>query len=160
MVSESLRKMVCRRTEGQSLVEVGLTLPLFAVLLLGGAELARLAYASIEVTNAAKAAVQYGAQSTGTSQDATGMQSAASDETTDLVSSVTATPKLSLVCSDGTVPSDSAGPTWSNQDCSTSEIEWVLTVNTSATFDPLIHAPGLPSSYTLHGNAVQQVLSY
>ena len=45
---------------GQALVELALTMPLLVLVLLGAAELARVAYTSIEVTDAAKAAVQTG----------------------------------------------------------------------------------------------------
>ncbi len=47
---------------GGALVETALTLPLLVTLTLGSVELARVAYTSIEVANAAKAAVSYGAQ--------------------------------------------------------------------------------------------------
>lgn len=149
---------------GQSLVETAITVPMLAIVLFGCGEMARVAYASIEVVNAAKAAAQYGAQSVGTAADTPGIQLAASNETTDLVSTLTTTPKVKLVCSDGTVPADSAGtgnpPTWSNTDCQTSFIEQILTVTTSASFSPLIKLPGLPSSYTLTGYAQQRVLAY
>jgi hypothetical protein len=37
-------------------------------------------------------------------------------------------------------------------------IETILTVDTVATFDPLIHVQGIPSKFTLHGHAVQECL--
>lgn len=160
MIGAYSRRIGFGSANGQALVETALTVPIFVLLILGCAEMARLAFASIEVTNATKAAVQYGAQSTGTAADSTGIQLAASYETTDLVSSLTTTPSVKVICSDGTVPADSAGPTWSNTDCSTSFIEQILTVTTSATFSPLIRVPGLPSSYTLSGYAQQRVLAY
>lgn len=145
---------------GQSLIETALTLPLLIVLVMGGAEMACVAYAAIEVANAAKAAVQYGAQSPGTAADTPGIQTAASNETTNLVSTLTTTPKVALVCSNGTVPADSTtGPPWSNLDCSTSNIEEVLTVTTTATYASPFHIGGLLTSYPLHGYAVQKVLS-
>ncbi|HEX5234257.1 MAG TPA: TadE family protein [Silvibacterium sp.] len=148
-----------RKSEtGQSLVEIAVTLPLMMVLLVGGGEIARLAYEAIEVTNAAHAGVQYGAQSTATLQDSAGIQAAAAADASD-IPSLTATPSFVLVCADGTVPADSAGPTFSNQDCHTSVIEELLTVTTTATFDPLIHLPGLPKTFTVNGSAKQKVLS-
>ena len=51
---------------GGSLVETALTAPLLLTLLIfGSVEFARVAYAAIEVTNAARAGVSYGAQSGG-----------------------------------------------------------------------------------------------
>jgi len=53
-------------------------------LLVAVLEFARVAYAAIEVSNAAKAAVQYGASSIGASADATGMLNAATSDAEDL----------------------------------------------------------------------------
>lgn len=145
---------------GQSLVETAVTLPVLFAVMLGCAQLAQVAYASIEVANAAKAAVQYGAQGTGTVIDTPGIKAAALNETTDVLSSLTTNPKISIICSDGSVPSDSTtGPPWSNEDCNTSTIEQVLTVTTQGTFTPFVKIPGY-SSYTLHASAVQRVLAY
>lgn len=58
----------------------------------------------------------------------------------------------SCICSDGTA-SNSAPTSFSG-----SNIETILTVQTQATFDPGIHLPGFPGSFTLHGQAVQRVL--
>ena len=58
--------MTRHEEDGQSLVELALTVPILLLLLLGAAELARVAYAAIEVSNAAEAAVRYGAQNSTT----------------------------------------------------------------------------------------------
>jgi Flp pilus assembly protein TadG len=142
---------------GQALVEAALTLPLLFLLLLGAAELGWLAYNAIEVANAAKAGVAYGAQS-GICGDATGIQNAASADASDVTATLTATPSTFGICSSGTACTG-AGNTCSNIDCpSPDHIETILTVNTSATVSPLIHLTGLPLSYTLHGQAVQKCL--
>ena len=67
---------------GSALVETALTLPLLFVMMLGAVQLARVACAAIEISNAAKAAVAYGAQNFGTDTDAAGMQLAATNEGT------------------------------------------------------------------------------
>jgi Flp pilus assembly protein TadG len=54
-----------RCESGQALVELALMMPIMMLLLVGALALARVAYAAIEVSNAAKAAVQYGASSGG-----------------------------------------------------------------------------------------------
>lgn len=136
---------------GTAIIELGLSLPLFTALLLGASEIARVAYASIEVTNAAKAAVQYGAQTSATATDTTGIKLAATNEAFNL-NGLSTTVSTSCICSDG------SASTCLNTDCSSSQIEQLLTVQTQATFDPLIHAPGLPASYTVHGRAIQNVL--
>lgn len=147
-------KSLFRRQSGQSLVEVAVTMPILTILLLGGVELARLAYASIEVTNAAKAAVQYGDQNKAySSTDSNGMKIAAQEDSPDL-SGLGVTSSLQYQCSNapGTLI------TVTNTSCTGYQIEQILTVTTTATFDPLIHLPGLPTSYTLTGTAVQVVL--
>jgi Flp pilus assembly protein TadG len=136
---------------GTALVELGVAIPIFTTLLLGSAELARVAYASIEVTNAAKAAVQYGAQTSATAADTTGIKLAATNEAYNL-NGLSTTVATSCICSDG------SASTCLNTDCSSSQIEQVISVKTQISIDPLIHAPGLPTSYTIHGRAIQNVL--
>lgn len=140
---------------GQALIETAVIMALLVILLIGAAEIGRIAYATIQVTNAAKAAVQYGDQNSRTAQDTPGMQTAAANEApslTDLNTNVSA-----IVC---TCANDgSSAACYSPTACPGSVIVETLTVQTSASFDPLIHLPGLPATYTLYGNATQQVLS-
>ena len=151
----TLRELVrfCRRSEvGGSLVETALTAPILLTLILGAAELARVAYTAIEVTSAARAGVSYGAQSGLTAGDTTGITWAAKNDAPNVSSLTVSTPVIGYICSDGNA---STGAT---TDCSTSHIEETLTVQTQATMDPIIHLPGLPTSYTLYGQAVQKCL--
>ena len=55
--------------EGSALVELALSVPLLLIMLLGAVEFARVAYASIEVANAAHSAAMYAASSSGASTD-------------------------------------------------------------------------------------------
>src|ERR1700744_6377881 len=73
-----------RSESGQSLVELSLGLTAMTVLLIGATEFGGLAYASIEVSNAARAGVQYGAQNHTTASDTTGMQTAATQDAPDV----------------------------------------------------------------------------
>jgi Flp pilus assembly protein TadG len=136
---------------GQALVELALTMPLMIVLLAGAAELGRVAYASIEVANAARAAVSYGSQTATKAGDTTGISTIAADDAADVSLGPTTTSE-SCICSDGSASTCLA------TDCHGSNIETILTVHTQATFDPLIHLPGLPTTYTIHGDAVQKVM--
>ena len=136
---------------GGSLVERALTLPILVLVMLGAAEFARVAYASIEVSNAAMAGVQYGGQDATTAADTTGIQTAATDDAPNITLGTT-TVSHSCICSNGSA--STCLPT----DCSGSNIETILTVQTQTTFDPLIHVPGLPTTYTLYGQAIQKVL--
>lgn len=134
----------------QAVVELALTLPVLLILLLGAAEMSRVSYAALEVSNAARAAVQYGAQNSTTAADTTGMQTAASNDASN-VAAVTATVSTSYICSNGTSTSGTP-PT-----CSASAVETILTVNTQATINPMIHL-FLPTTFTVHGQAVQKCL--
>ncbi len=141
---------------GQALIETAITMGLLAILFVGAAELGRVAFAAIEVVNAAKAAVQYGDQSRTTAGDTQGMQLAASQDAP-VLTNLTTTPSDSCICADGTpVACDSTGPPYP---CPGSVLVETLTVQTSTTFNPLLHIPGLPDTFTLTGQAVQQVLS-
>lgn len=144
---------------GQALVELALTMPLLILLLLGAVELGRVAFASIEVSNAARTAVQYGAMNGGAPGDAAGMLGAANSDAYDLISSVewvNGYPQHSCTCSDGTAtPSDCST---ASVDCASSYVFDTVTVKVQATYNPLIHWPGSPGSYTLYGQAVQKVL--
>jgi len=66
--------------DGQSLVELALTIPLLLLMLMGMAELGQICYGAINVSNAAKAAAQYAAQDSNTASDTAGMLAAAQNE--------------------------------------------------------------------------------
>jgi len=149
----AILRAFCRSEAGGALVETAITLPMLVTLTLGAVEFARVAYASIEVANAAKAAVSYGAQSKATVGDTTGIQTVATNDAADLTG-LTSVPTTSYICSDG------SAATGTNTDCSTSQIEAILTVTTSASYSPIISIPGFRGPYTLTGRAVQKVLKY
>ncbi len=136
---------------GQALVELAVTMPLLLVIFVGAFEMGRVAYTSIEVSNAALAGVQYGSQTAATAGDTTGIQTAAQNDAPNVALGTT-TASSSCICSDG------SASTCLSTDCSTSHIETILTVKTQATFNPGFHLPGLATSYTLHGQAIQKVL--
>src|ERR1051326_5282869 len=92
-----LRGLLSQR--GQSLVEIGLMLPVVLLTMVGVIEIGRVAYASIEVAGAARAGVQYGAQSEFTAADSPGMQQAALNDVN--LTGVTASASYSCRCSDG-----------------------------------------------------------
>lgn len=140
-----------RGESGQSLVETALVFPLLATIVVGAAEMGRVAYAAIEVANAARAGVAYGTQSGAAASDTTGIATAASKDAGNLTT-LTTTSSYSCICSDGTAS------TCANTDCTNSHIEQTLTVNTTATIDPIFHLPGLPTTYTLKGQAIQKCL--
>ena len=158
-------KQHCGSEAGSALVELALMMPIMMFLLVAVLEFARVAYAAIEVSNAAKAAVQYGASSIGASADATGMLNAATSDAEDLQTtaaggtsliSFPTAPVVTCICSDGSACTGT-GNTCLNTDCSSSQIESILTVTTQATISSPFKLPGISSAYTLNGRAQQKV---
>jgi Flp pilus assembly protein TadG len=135
---------------GQALIEMAMTGSILVCCLLGVVEFGQITYASIEVANAAKGGIQYGAQNGGTAADSSGIQTAASAAAPDLTINASASP--SCVCSDGSASTCALG------DCVNSHIEETLTVNTTATIKPIIRLPGFGPTFTLHGQAIQRCL--
>jgi Flp pilus assembly protein TadG len=143
--------------DGQSLVETAFLVPLLIVVLLGAVEFGRVAYEAIEVSNAAKAAVQYGAQNRTTAIDSTGMKTAAANDAPNVSGLVTNVSTACTCANTQYTPSSCSDNTTCSSNGTVNEI--TLTVTTSATFTPIIHCPGLPNSITLHGQAVQRVMN-
>jgi Flp pilus assembly protein TadG len=146
-----------RENSGQAFIELALVLPIFILLLVGAAEVGRLAYASIEVSNAARAGVAYAAQSHTTAQDATNIQLAASRDAPD-ITSLTATPTYSCSCESSTgvmtAPAACTGISTGVGSCpSPSRIVLYVRVTTAAPVNTLFHLPGIPSTVTLRGFA-------
>lgn len=137
---------------GMATIELTLVTPIFVILLLGAAEFGRLMYIGIEVSNAARAGVQYGAQSRATASDSAGMQSAALADGSD-VTGLAATPAPTYFCK----CSDGSASTCLTTDCSTSRIIEYVQVNTSVSVAPMFTYTGLPGTVTLTGQAVMRV---
>lgn len=131
---------------GGALLETALTMPLLVLLVVGAAEFSRVAYASLEVTSAAKAGVSYGAQQGGMAGDTTGITYAAQNDAANVSSVTVKSVGTSYACSDGST--FSAG-------CSTGHVEETVTVYTEATINPMIKVPGLPQTYTIDAHAAQ-----
>ena len=119
------------KTEGGALVEACLTLPTLFLLVLGAVEFSRVAYTSLEVVSAATT-------------------DAANVTSLKLISA-----NSSYACSDNSTI-DTSKPL--NTQCASSHIIQTLTVKTQAQIDPLIHVPGLPTTYTINGQASQTCL--
>ncbi|MFY9532083.1 MAG: TadE/TadG family type IV pilus assembly protein [Candidatus Acidiferrales bacterium] len=133
-------------SEGANLIEFALALPLLVVMLLGTIDVGQLAYEYIEVSNAARAGVAYGAQNHVTASDNPGMTQAAKNDALN-ISGLNATPNHFCECSDGSSSTCAVG------DCSGSRLLEYVQVNTSATYQPWFPCPGIPSSVTVTGTA-------
>jgi Flp pilus assembly protein TadG len=141
------RSRSCRA--GQAAVELALLLPVLAVLLVGVADLARVFFFSIAVNNAARAGVQYGAQSLTYSGDFTGMKQAALNDGS-AVPGLSAKATNFCQCNGGSAVSCSPFP-------SCPGFVSYIQVQTSAQFTTLVTYPGVPSTIALTGNAIMRV---
>ena len=144
---------------GQALIETALVVPFLMMILVGGAELARIEYAAIEVANAASAAALYGAQNGGTYVDNKGMANAATVDAKDLQSVSIGTPTLNQVCVSETDGSSYLVSMTASPACPSGYFIYVqISVVAQGTIDTLFHFPGLPSTITLYGQAKQRVV--
>ena len=141
-----------RGDTGQSLVELALMFPIFILLLVGAAEFGRLAYAAIEVSNAARAGASYGSLSHITASDFTNIELVATTDAANLTG-VTAVASNFCACSTGGVITCTSATSCP----SPARIIVYVQVNTSASFDPLFHLPGLPTTFPLTGQAIMRV---
>ena len=156
---------------GSALVETALTVPFLLALFLGAVEMGDFAYRATEMSNAARAAAQYGAMNGGGFADCngfaggqcsagSGMLAAAKADaprTATTCTSFIVTVSSSCTCSgDGT-----ACPGGNAYSCGSASGKPItnVTVATSARCSPLTSIPGLFSgAFTLHGSAVEEVL--
>jgi len=149
-----LRKMV----RGQSATEFALGLPFLVLLLVVVADFARVFYVAMGVASAARAGVQYGAQSYVKAVDNSGMTLAATNDGQS-ISGLSVVPTHFCMC-DGAqcspaqasacIVSCGAPPS------TCTEPKVFVEVKTTATFNTLIRYPGLPSSIPLSSVAVLQ----
>ncbi|HTS10964.1 MAG TPA: TadE/TadG family type IV pilus assembly protein [Candidatus Limnocylindrales bacterium] len=147
-----------RSERGGSLVEVAMLLPILTLLLLGTIDLGRLAYMSIEVSNAARAGVQYGQQNSSTWADVQGMQTAAANDAPDLVGAgngnLTITATYWCQCADGSAVTASCSP--NAPSCTGTHLVNYVKVVSTATYKPWFSCAGIPSTTTLNGQAVMR----
>jgi Flp pilus assembly protein TadG len=138
-----------REDTGQALVELALVLPIFILLLVGAVEVGYLAYASIEVANAARAGVAYAAQNHTTASDITNITLAAKNDVSQDLENLSVTVSQSCSCSDGTAITCATAASC----LSPAIINESVQVQTSASVNTVFHFPGIPSSVTLGGYA-------
>lgn len=151
---------------GSAIVELAFSLPMFLLLILGTAEIANIAWASIQLNNAAHAAAQYASSihANASTSNSTNIEQAAKNEAPALASLMTFPTPPSLLCSCVT---PSTGSTTTpvtctatfNATCTSPDVILAsIQVTTQAVVRPLFHYPGLPASYTLHGQATMGIV--
>jgi Flp pilus assembly protein TadG len=149
-LSIAKRLRFLRSESGNALFELALGIGVLATVVIGSVEFGRIAYASIEVNDAARAGASYGAESRTYAADNANVTNAAKKDAPD-VTNMTATATYWCKCADGSA--STCGAT----DCTSSRILEYVTVNTTAGVKALFYVPGLPRSYTVTGNAVMRV---
>ena len=152
------RRITLHDDGGQSLVELALIVPIFALLLLGAVAFGQLAYAAIEVSNAARAGVAYGAQSAATAADTAGMQAAAIDDAANISGMKVAAQPFCTCSNDPTSThlSDCGSAPATCEAEGAHAINYVQ-VNTTATVTPIASYPGISPTFTLSGQAIMRV---
>lgn len=125
-------------------------LPVLLVTLVGTIEIGRVAYASIEVSDAARAGVQFGSLNESNAGNTSGMEQAALNDVD--LTGMTANATYYCQCSNGSATSCSSNT------CTTSEhLEEYVTVTTSYAMSSLFKYPGIPQTYSLSGSATMRV---
>lgn len=142
---------------GQGMLELALCLPIFALMILGTAEIANIAWASVQLNNAAHAGAQFGSQGRAWAANISGIETAAQNEAPALTITFPTAPTQSCSCLDSTGATAGTGCTTTVLCPSPYVIYDNVTVYTQAVVTPLIHYPGLPASYTLQAQATMGV---
>jgi Flp pilus assembly protein TadG len=146
-------KATLRSESGTSLIEFALVAPVLIFMLIGLIEVGRYAYFSIVAANAARAGVQYGAQSLTTAQDTAGMTSAALQDGQN-IASFTASP--APLCSEN---GGALQACTTNGTAPASGTVYYVKVQVSGTFKSLLSYPGIPTNVPISGSAVMRVIS-
>jgi Flp pilus assembly protein TadG len=151
---------------GVALVEFAIVVPILIMLLVGLIEYGRYTYFAIEIGNAAHAGAAYGAQSSSTGGNVTGMKNAAIADGQNSIVPLTVTNVTAqdvCACWNGTTETP-APPTAANcgTDCTTAGARPVtyVQVTVTATMSPLFNYAflGLPSSWAVAKTARIRIL--
>jgi Flp pilus assembly protein TadG len=146
-------RRLARADGGTSFIEFAVMAPFVIFLLIGLIEVGRYTYFGILAAHAARAAVQYGAQTTITAMDNTGVTAAATGDAANLPNwHVTRT----VVCSiSGTITSCPAN----NVNSVSPNLVYYLEVQVTATFNSLLNYPGIPNSVPVSATALMRIAS-
>lgn len=149
----------CSRADsGQATLELALSLPLFLLLIIGGAEIASIAWASVQLNNAARAGAQFASLSRANAVDVTHIEAAVQNEAPRLTITFPAAPAQVCSCVPPTgAPTTSACSSILSTCDSPSIVVASVQVKAQAVVTPLVHYLGLPASYTLHAQATMAV---
>lgn len=154
--------MIVHDEGGASILEFALTAPLLIFLAIGTFQVGTFMYDGIEVSNAARAAVQYATNGSGSDpsplyKDTPGIIAAAVADANDLTLTKPTTSDVSIfyACSGTTTVESATSPT----SCSpaSDHVNAYVRVVAQGTFASLITVPGIPSSLTITRTAVGEI---
>jgi Flp pilus assembly protein TadG len=147
--------------DGSSMIELAFVVCFFLMpLFVGASEVGMLIYDSIEVTNAASTGALCGMQSPTLAASTAGITAAARADAPDFGANLSVTPTTYWVCAafiSGTRYTTQAAATSACTGNNNQPLEF-LKVDTSATITMPLKFPALPSTYTLTGVSVQEVV--
>jgi Flp pilus assembly protein TadG len=147
---------------GVALVEFAIMVPLLSMLLVGVIEIGRFAYFSIAVGNAAHAGVQYGSYNARTAADFAGMQAAATSDGQNNIQNITAVARDVCSCWIDSTGTESPSPPTAaacsaNPRCTSGTPVTYAQVTASGTYSPMMHYPGLPTTFGVSATATMRV---
>jgi Flp pilus assembly protein TadG len=158
---------MCRRLRGQdgsAMVELAIIVSILGIpLLIGTGQMGIIVYDSIEVSNAAYVGAEYGMQSLTFAANTTQITAAARAEASDFSgTALTVTPTVYYACAlamGGTQYTGTNAQSNATTACTGSDNRAVefIKVATSVAVTPVVHCPGLPTSFTLTGSSVMEV---
>jgi Flp pilus assembly protein TadG len=136
---------------GSAMVEFAVLMPIMVFFLLGIIDVGRYTYYGILASHAARAGVQYGAQTSMTALDKSGIQNAAHLDAQSLSNFSSTTTVLCTVSGANT-----SCPANNTSSVPTSLVYYVQ-VNVTGTFNTLISYPGIPNKVPVTGTAVMRL---
>ena len=143
-------KGIGKSNAGSALVELAMVLSLLTLMAIGTTDFARVFYAGITVRSAARAAVAYGSQDSGTATNYAAMRNAATADAAD-VTGVTATATHYCQCTDGTTVSCTSGL------CGGSAPQMYVRATATKTFTTIINYPQIPHTVAMNHTAIMRV---
>ena len=155
-----MARRVRRREAGAAFVELAVSLPVLVVVVLGTADLGRVFYYTIELTNAARAGAQYASYNSVYATQTGAITAAAQNASPDIGTfkiSLSTPPNVCRCAADnGTTFGDSVVCNTTVCPVNQHMIETV-TVTVTRSFTTISRFPGIPSTFTLTRTATMRV---
>jgi Flp pilus assembly protein TadG len=146
-----------RRPErGAALVEMAVALPLLVLVVVGTIDFARVFYMTIELTNAARAGAQYGAQNFEKSSETANMESTAQSAAVNVGTIVASASRLCQCATDDGTFSSTSPPNDCTDSCAGNHLVVAVTVTATSTFTTVARIPGIPHILTISRSATMR----